>query len=1003
MKKYVFILFTAGCLAAHAQNSNLVFKHITRASGLPVDEVTCLAQDSTGFIWIGSKEGLFRFDGFNYKNFYHTPGNIQTIPNNYISKLFVDTQGLLWIGTNAGVALMKNNGQILTTINSETQSLFSKNSNAIFDIQEDKNTTWISTGDGLFSLTKKNNQVTNIKKHDFQKDFSYSTNVFGVFNIDDKNRLWICTLHGLVIYDPGKKELFHTLNNPDSLSILDEKNAFRNIWIDKENRTVRYATWEPAVRLYDIDENKITTIYSGKSAKRPDYSTLTSSFLKDDHGTLWISSGKGIQTFNYTTEQIISHESDNSYSLLSNSIISLMQDKEGSIWAATSEGISITRPYLQSLVNLSYNSVNEFPFAKWAVNTIIPVSFNLFLIGTYAGDGLYSTDASFNVQEHYSFGTNKYDWIWKYSRHADKIYISAQGGNLLYDIKTQQLKKLTEPPFDTFHPIFTFATAKDSTIWMSRYYNDFMHYNPVTKNFKKYSLQQLGEEPSILQLSMDNEKNLWLLSSTAGIFKFDVNKEKITERLSANKNGLLETHILFLKDIGEELLIGYRSKGISLYHKQKKTYRHFSRSDGLVSNSVKDALQTDKETVWIATGNGLSRFDLSTNTFTNYSYYDGILQNDFQCITQLPDGRLAAGNSKGLVHFSPSEINTQLELSAPIITAINVYGEELAVDSFSAKYPLHIPSNKNYFSFEYISLQYQNNLQIEYAYMLDGFNKDWIMSGTRRFASYSNVTGGNYKLRIKARLPGGEWVESKFILPVIVHTAFYKKVWFYIVLAILLAAIIYSIFRYRLSQVIRLEKIRHTISSDLHDEVGATLSSISIFSEMAKQVVPDNSKAEGFLKKIGDRSRDSIDKMSDIIWSINPENDSIEQMLIRMKNFVNETVEGKDIAVHWEESEMISKLRLGMPQRKNLYLLFKEVIINAVKYADAKNISVQLAAQNKMLYLTIKDDGKGFSFELIKPGNGIKNIKHRAVLLNGSAEIESSPDNGTTVRVAFKL
>jgi signal transduction histidine kinase/ligand-binding sensor domain-containing protein len=993
-------------IQVHAQSGNLVFKHITRASGLPVDEVTCLAQDSTGFIWIGSKEGLFRFDGFSYKKFYHEPGNLQTIPNNYISKLYVDKEGLIWVGTVTGMALMKNNGQILRVLNAETESLFSKNLDWVFDIQEHKNIIWISTGNGMFSCRKKGNQITTIQKHDLKKNFKYSTNQFGSFVIDSKSRLWICTLHGLVIYDPDKKELFHSGNNPSSLNILKDKSAFRSLIINEGNRILWYSTWEPSVRVFNMDANKVNTIYSGKGSDNPDFANLINQFLKDDHGTVWMATGKGIKTLNRKNdnyEQSIHYQTGNLNSINSDYVTSLLQDKEGSIWAATSEGISIAQPYKQSFVNLSGNSVEEYPFAKSAVNIIIPVNANSFLIGTYGGDGLYRTDASFKVQEHYSFGSVNYDWIWKHYTQGNNIYISTQKGNLLYDTITKKLKKLTAPPFDQFYPISSFVAGKDSIMWMSQYSNNFQKYNPTNKQFKVYNLSEIGEEPAIVHLARDNDNNLWILTTTSGLLKFDEAKEKITERLVVNKkNGLLETNILFLKDIGEELLIGYVSKGISLYHKKNKSYRHFSRSDGLISNSVTDALQTDERTVWITTRNGLSRFNIKTKTFLNYNYDNGILQNDFQSITQLPDGRLAAGSAKGLVHFFPDKLNLQQKLLAPVITGINVYGKDFPVDSFSVTNPLHIFYNKNYFSFEYISLQYLNNQQIEYAYMLDGFDKDWVHAGNRRFASYANLPGGNYTLKLRARLPGSNWIETSSGLSIFVETPLYKQWWFIPLLFVLALLIAYALFRYRLQQLLRMERLRAAISSDLHDEVGATLSSISIFSEMAKQTLPFASKTEPYLQRIGDRSRDSIEKMSDIIWSINPENDSLQQMLIRMKNFVNETVEGKEVAVHWQESEMIARLKLGMAERKNFYLLFKEAIINAVKYANAKNISVQISIDNKIVSLKVSDDGKGFSFESIKPGNGIKNMKQRALLLNGEATINSSPGKGTTVHVQFR-
>ncbi len=195
--------------------------------------------------------------------------------------------------------------------------------------------------------------------------------------------------------------------------------------------------------------------------------------------------------------------------------------------------------------------------------------------------------------------------------------------------------------------------------------------------------------------------------------------------------------------------------------------------------------------------------------------------------------------------------------------------------------------------------------------------------------------------------------------------------------------------------------MRTSISSDLHDEVGATLTSISLFSELAKQSVNSNTRAEQYLHRIGERSRDSIEKMGDIVWSINPENDSLQQMLVRMKNYANEICETTNCAVNWNDNGNITSLKLSMSQRKNFYLLFKEAITNAAKYSGAKNITVQLSAGSKLISLKVIDDGKGFSFESIKPGNGIKNIRHRAKLLNGTATIESFPGKGTTVYVQF--
>jgi signal transduction histidine kinase len=206
---------------------------------------------------------------------------------------------------------------------------------------------------------------------------------------------------------------------------------------------------------------------------------------------------------------------------------------------------------------------------------------------------------------------------------------------------------------------------------------------------------------------------------------------------------------------------------------------------------------------------------------------------------------------------------------------------------------------------------------------------------------------------------------------------------------------------YRVNRIIALYNMRSSISADLHDEVGASLTSISIFSEIAKKSASPLSKEAGYLERIGERSRDSIEKMSDIIWSINPENDTLEQMLVRMKNYATEVAEAKDIVVHWTDKGNLADTRLRMEQRKNFYLLFKEVINNAIKHAAAKNICIQILAAEKTISLIIEDDGKGFNTGYPTLGNGLKTIHTRARFLQGKILVSSEKEKGTAVNLQF--
>ena len=236
MRRFLIcFLYIQICLTGSTQFPDLIFKHINRASGLPVDGITCLAQDSTGYIWIGSKEGLFRYDGFNFKSFYYTPESNKSIPSNYISKIHIDKKNLVWVATSGGCVILKNTGEVLQIFNAGTSSLFSKESERIIDIREINDVYWITTSEGLFSARRENNDSFNIQKHDFKKQFG-ATNQLGSFTVDQQGRFWICTIQGLVIYDPAKNILLHTDNNPSKLEILNEHYPFKGVYIDHHQK-----------------------------------------------------------------------------------------------------------------------------------------------------------------------------------------------------------------------------------------------------------------------------------------------------------------------------------------------------------------------------------------------------------------------------------------------------------------------------------------------------------------------------------------------------------------------------------------------------------------------------------------------------------------------------------------------------------------------------------------------------------------------------------------------
>lgn len=245
----------------------------------------------------------------------------------------------------------------------------------------------------------------------------------------------------------------------------------------------------------------------------------------------------------------------------------------------------------------------------------------------------------------------------------------------------------------------------------------------------------------------------------------------------------------------------------------------------------------------------------------------------------------------------------------------------------------------------------------------------------------------------------------KMSAPVAIHidTAFFKTAWFYLVMSAVVIAIIflfiYSGYRAKLKRVVTALKIRNEIASDLHDDIGSSLSSIMLMSEIAKQTHDDT---QTYFDKIKENAGKIIENMNDIVWAVNPNNDTIDQLFIRMQTFAASLLEKKDIQFKFSTDDALTSVKLSMEERKNFYLIFREAIHNAFKYAACKHVTANICSQHKNILMNIQDDGKGFDASQKYMGNGLNNMQKRAKEINGKLDIISCADKGTTVILIFK-
>jgi signal transduction histidine kinase len=365
---------------------------------------------------------------------------------------------------------------------------------------------------------------------------------------------------------------------------------------------------------------------------------------------------------------------------------------------------------------------------------------------------------------------------------------------------------------------------------------------------------------------------------------------------------------------------------------------------------------------------------------------------------------VGSGAKDEFFSFHPQDLKYDFSNTTIAINSFKIFNEDQPINFNKNDQQVQLKYFQNYFSFDFTALNFSQNETITYAYKLEGFDKDWTYSNTRHYASYTNVPGGNYTFRIKAKAGDSNWQERQLKFTLNIATAWYKQWWFYLVASFIILVLFYTIYTYRINQLVKMQKMRTRIAGELHDEVGSVLTSIAYYSELAKmEPGSNNSRIKTLLDKIGGSSRKTVNSMNEIVWFINPKNDSSEQLLRRMKIVAVELIAERNISYDINFDELLNHVKLTMEQRRNIYLIFKEAVNNAVKYADCSHIKLILTLHNNILVMEIDDNGKGFNETTNNYGNGIYNMQDRAKEMHASISISSKENLGTTICLKLPL
>ncbi|WP_183576512.1 two-component regulator propeller domain-containing protein [Mucilaginibacter sp. X5P1] len=1000
---YIIITFFLFIIPNQLNAQDISNLHIEKVQeeGLTNDCILSINQDSNGFLWFGTKEGLFRYDGYIFKAFRNFPGDSTTLMGNSIQCLYPEKNNL-WIGSDGGLSRIDINTQNIKNFNCyglKVNTILKKN-DSIF---------WVGTASGLFQFNKNNYLWTKVP------GFEKSTFINSLTD-DHNGHLYVTTRNGFYCYSKltGVCKYYRpdlpTFPQGDknaplsfSKSLLDNQG---NLWI---------GTWDAGLLRFNTKTEKIKTwFYKTDDLHFLPYKII-SDLLQDENGNIWLANKEGgLTIFCPSKNKFINYPVEwAGESRISGAVISLFRDKSGTFWIGTENGIVKYDPHYVHLSKTIYQLKTDtgLIYTHFAPLTMLKEKDGLWWMGMYEGLFMYDQKKGF-IQDYskilglpanfavFNILKDKSGATWLSVKNM-LVKVSENVNNRNHPLQAEIFKSP-----DIKSSIYILYIDNENRIWIGTHSNGIFRFDPEARKFISYHYNTMGPESKIneirafCELSKDSlliggmHTGLILLHTNTGRF------EKITWNNINKLVSDLTINELYKKD--KDLWIGTDYYGLWATNTQFKNPQIITVNDGLPSMSVSTIVGDKQNNLWLLTNAGAVKFHIPDRKITQFNKKDGIQSPDGLTSIVIDDNSNISIASKGCIYsFNPANFVKNTHPPEVSITDLRIFDKDYTIHKGET---IRLNYNQNYFSFEYVALNYTQSRLNKYAYKMDGLDKSWNIAGSRRYVSYANLDEGTYVFNVKACNNEGIWNNTPTKLVLIVNPPFWHRWWFYLSLCVLVLSIIYIIYRYNMNQFKMRLQLRDNIARDLHDDIGSTLSSINIFSKIALQKIStDKRSSSELLQKISDKSERTLDALSDIVWSINTRNDGLDNFLMKAREYLSEVLEAQCIPYDFSIDLEIEHLKIGMASRKELYLIFKEAICNASKYSGCTFIQICLTRHKSVCKLTISDNGKGFNINAVSSGNGLYNMGQRAKKMGADLYIESDENKGTLVSLSFHI
>lgn len=806
------------CYCAIAQQQHLKFEHFDINAGLSQNHIMCILQDSRGFMWFGTRDGLNKYDGYKFTVYKNDAKDSNSISNNFISGIVEDANGFIWIATRGGGLnrydkekdqfkrfkhdAKKTNslsGDIVNSISKDAagnlwictednlnffdpvQNVFVQykiNARCVFE--DSRHRLWAGTyQDGLGLLNKQEKTFT-FFNHQQNDTGSISNNNVAVIYEDNKKRLWVGTVGGgLNLFDGSRKTFRHFLHVADGVSAQSSNTIFSlandaagNLWIGTENGGL--GVYKPSREEFywyqhdEIDNNSIShnSVYS---------------IYKDTDDNMWVGTfagGVNLSTRNSNRFAHFKHTSDNS-SLNNNNVLCMQESADGKIWVGTDGGgLNLFDPVSKKFVHYTHQQGNHNSICGNYVLSVCRDTEGNVWIGTW-GDGITVYNPQKNTYRHFK------------NNPSDRSSLSCNNAWTIYE-------------------------DRDRNIWIGTYNGGLNLYNPGTHSFTRFETGSSNNSTNKIQtITEDGSDHLLIGTDGGGLQLFNKKTKVFTSYIhDDNTNSITDNRITFTNvDKSGNWWIGTMA-GLNYYDVKRHFFTSYTSADGLPNNVIFGLAEDDKGNFWISTNKGISCFNATTKKYKNFDVDDGLQSYEFKLgsFCKATSGAMYFGGINGFNEFYPDKILSNSFDPPLVFTNFEIFNKPVPIaqnnddpsplkKNIAETNSLTLPYNNSVISFEFASLNYGVPEKKQYAYMLVGFDKTWNEIGSKRTATYTNLNPGKYILKVKGLNTEGKWSAKSISIALNITPPFWLTWWFKTLMALTVAGIIIGIYRLRINSI----------------------------------------------------------------------------------------------------------------------------------------------------------------------------------------------------------